>query len=159
RAPVLTKSGSFLLTSRVIAIAQSRCDTYGVTESLRSACTNWVCVPAADTTEIGIDTPCRISAFLLLSTVIFGAEMRRTTPVSSSADNRKLRLKLPLTEPSERPIAPPSPVPVAAGKLIAKSDGTAVTPPRRVLASSLPPASEIVDGNTRPVALPVAALA
>ena len=94
-----------------------------MTVSARSAWTNWVCVPAADTTEIGIDTPWLISASLLLSTVIFGAEMMRTVPVSSSADRRRLMLKLPPTEPSDRPIAPPSPVPVAAGRLTAKSDG------------------------------------
>ena len=38
-------------------IVQSQSATCGVTVMPRSACTNWVCVPCADTTEIGIDTP------------------------------------------------------------------------------------------------------
>src|SRR5262249_39124141 len=125
RAPKLTKSGSFFVMLRFIAMAQSRCETYGVTVSERSAWTNCVCAPAADTTEIGIDTPWLIFASLLLRTVIFGAEMMRTVPESSSADRRRLTLKLPLIEPSERPTAAPSPEPVAAGMLTAKSDGDA----------------------------------
>ena len=67
-------------------------------------------------------------AGLLLRTVIFGADTMRTVPVSSRADRRRLMLKLPPTEPRDMPIAPPSPVPVAAGRLIAKSDGSALMP-------------------------------
>ena len=58
------------------------------------------------------------------------------------------------TEPSDMPIAPPSPVPVAAGRLIAKSDGSAVMPRSLVWLSLLPPAMPIDDGKIRPVALP-----
>src|SRR5688572_9757476 len=75
RAPVLTKSASFLLTWRSIDTEQSRFETYGVTSSDRSAGTNVVELPLADTTEIGIDTPWLISAGVPLSAVIFGAEM------------------------------------------------------------------------------------
>src|SRR5204862_2059317 len=127
--PVLTKSGSFLVTWSAIAIEQSLCDTVGVTSSRRSAWTNWVWVPVADTVWIGIDTPDEMLASLLLSTVTLGAEMIRTVPVSSSADSRRLMLRLPATEPSDRPSAPPSPEPTAAGRLTAKSDGAA-TPVR-----------------------------
>src|SRR5580693_6681154 len=137
-----------------IAIAQSRCETCGCTVRLRSAWTNWVWVPAADTTEIGIDTPLLILASMLLSTVIFGAEMIRTELVSSSADNRRLMSSVFAIEPSDRPIAPPSPVPVAAGMLTAKLDGLAATPFELVLESVLPPAAWMLDGNSRPVALP-----
>ena len=144
-----------------ITIAPSL-DTCGVTVRLSSAWTNTVLVPAADTTEIGIDTPCSIVASLLLSIVIFGAEMMRTLPVFSSADSRRLMLKLPSSEPSVRPSAPPAPVPTAAGMLTAKfgeraPDVRAAGRCALVTASVAPPATPTVDGKTRPVALPVAA--
>ena len=63
-----------------MVMAQSRCDTVGVTVSSRSAGTNWVCTPLALTTEIGIDTPWLILASTLLTTVIFGDETIRTVP-------------------------------------------------------------------------------
>ena len=71
--------------------------------------------------------------------------MMRTVPVSSRADRRRLMLKLPPTEPSDRPSAPPSPVPVAAGRLTAKSDGSRDARARSCCASSLPP----VDADRR----------
>ena len=91
--------------------------------------------------------------------MIFGAEMMRTMPGSSAAERRRLRLKLPPTEPSVKPSAPPSPVPIAAGRLTAKfgwwrrGHGR----PSGVWESSSPPATPSVDGKTRPVGLPVAA--
>ena len=51
------------------------------------------------------------------------------------------------------PRAPPAPEPTAAGRLTAKSDGVA-TPLRTVASSSAPPARPMLDGKSRPVALP-----
>ena len=78
-----------------------RCCRRNTPRARRRPWTNCVCVPFADTTEIGIDTPWLIFASLLFSTVIFGAEMMRIVPVSSRADNRRLMLKLPPTEPNQ----------------------------------------------------------
>ena len=117
-----------------------------MTRRARSAGTNWVCTPLAEMTEMGIDTPDLMSASMLFDVVIFGAEMMRTVPVSSSAESRRFRLKLPSTEPSERPMAPPDPVPTAAGRLTAKSDGV-TTPAVGVRASSAPPAVRTAFGK------------
>src|SRR5262245_40631015 len=156
RAPVLTKSASFLVTLTCIETAQSRCDTAGVTLSSRSAGTNWVWTPLAEMTEIGIDTPDLMDASMLFEVVMRGAEMMRTVPASSAADRRRFRLTFPPTEPSERPIAPPDPRPTAAGKLTAKSDGR-TRPPVGVLPASAPPPALTLLGKTRPVEFPPAA--
>src|SRR5262245_29396425 len=109
RAPVLAKSASFLVTLTLSDTEQSRCDTDGVTLSERSAGTNWVDTPLAETTEIGIETPDLMLAATLSEVVILGDEMMRTVPESSRADSRSARLTLPPTEPSDMPRPPPEP--------------------------------------------------
>ena len=69
--------------------------------------------------------PGLISASMLLRRGDLRRRDDADVPLSSSAERRRLRLKLPPTEPSDRPSAPPCPVPTAAGRLTAKSDGVA----------------------------------
>src|SRR5262245_60893249 len=93
-----------------------------------------------------------------------GELMMRTSPVVSNADRRTARLKLPARLPSDRPIAPPWPVPAGAGKFTTKFgfgtvDAKGERPAVGVWPSVAPPATVTSDGNTRPVGLPVAELA
>ena len=66
------------------------------------------------------------------------------------------------TEPKLKPIAPPDPVPTAAGRFTAKFGLATVfvkglKPAVGVLASLAPPTTPTEFGNARPVGLPVAA--
>ena len=58
-------------------------------------------------------------ASLLSRVAILGAEMVFTTPVFSSAERRRFRLKAPPIEPKVKPMPPPEPWPMAAGRLTA----------------------------------------
>src|SRR6185436_8942600 len=91
-----------------------------------------------------------------------GLERIRSMPFDSAADRRKFRLKLLSTEPKVRPIAPPLPVPTAAGRLTAKFGLLTVRvngerPAVGVLPSVAPPTMPMLFGNAMPVGFPVAA--
>src|SRR5262245_40988640 len=102
-----------------------------------------------------METPWLISEGRMLRTVILGAEMMRTVPVSSAAESRRLTLTLFETEPNVKPTAPPAPRPVAAGRLTAKFGVVVNRPPTGCDGESLPPATPTVLGKTRPVGFPV----
>src|SRR5262245_21207082 len=90
-----------------------------------------------------------------------GLETMRKRPLASAAERRIPTLKLLSIDPSENPIAPPRPVPTAAGKLTAKL-GVAIVevvgerPCVGVCPSYAPPAAVSKFGNATPVGLPVA---
>src|SRR5690349_20157627 len=91
-----------------------------------------------------------------------GLERMRSMPFDSAAERRGFKLKLLSTDPSESPIAPPLPVPTAAGRLTAKFGLLMVRcngerPAVGVLPSLAPPARPTLFGNARPVGFPVAA--
>src|SRR3954462_3315173 len=90
-----------------------------------------------------------------------GLEMIRSMPDDSAADRRIPRLPVLLIDPRARPIAPPLPVPTAAGRLTAKFGLATVLvkgerPAVGVWASLAPPATPTAFGKARPVGLPVA---
>src|SRR5690349_22456214 len=91
-----------------------------------------------------------------------GLDRMRSRPLASAAERRTARLIVLSTEPSERPMAPPDPVPTAAGRFTAKFGlATAfvngLKPAVGVLASLAPPTTPTEFGKARPVGLPVAA--
>src|SRR3954449_9904985 len=101
-------------------------------------------------------------ALWLSSVKMRGLERMRRRPLASAADNRTARFTVLSTEPSERPIAPPEPVPTAAGRLTAKFGlatvlANGLKPAVGVFASLAPPTTPTEFGNASPVGLPVAA--
>src|SRR6478752_9385608 len=86
----------------------------------------------------------------------------RSMPLDSAADRRTARLTVLSIEPNVRPMAPPDPVPTAAGRLTAKFGLATVfvkglKPAVGVFASLAPPTTPTEFGKARPVGLPVAA--
>ena len=71
---------------------------------------------------MGMLVPCEMEAWRLSSVRILGAEMMRAEPACSRALKRTLRLKAPPSEPMDRPIPPPEPVPTGAGRLTGAFD-------------------------------------
>src|SRR5215471_12087733 len=91
-----------------------------------------------------------------------GLERMRSMPFDSAADRRRFKLKLLSTDPNVSPIAPPLPVPTAAGRFTAKFGLFTVrwkgeSPAVGVLPSVAPPTMPMLFGNAMPVGLPVAA--
>src|SRR5580658_5462486 len=96
----------------------------------------------------------------LSSTRMRGALTIRTRPLDSAADNLRLRLRALSMDPNVMPSAPPAPVPTAAGKFTAKFGMATVClngerPAVGALLSYAPPAVEMLEGNAKPVGLPV----
>src|SRR5436190_24096244 len=90
-----------------------------------------------------------------------GLERMRSIPFDSAAERRRFKLKLLSTEPKVRPMAPPDPVPTAAGRFTAKFGFATVrwngeSPAVGVLPSVAPPTRPTLFGNASPVGLPVA---
>ena len=119
RAPVLTKSGSFLVTL-IVSMTVPSLVTCGLTARLNLASTNCVWAPIALTTDTGIDTPCSITASMLSMVVMRGEDKMRTVPVDSMAERRRFKLKAPATDPMVRPMALPVARPAGAGMLTTK---------------------------------------
>src|SRR3954447_2128130 len=91
-----------------------------------------------------------------------GLERMRKSPLASAAERRTARLIVLSTDPNVRPMAPPDPVPTAAGRFTAKFGLATVLvnglrPAVGVFASLAPPTTPTEFGKARPVGLPVAA--
>src|SRR5260370_34556562 len=68
----------------------------------------------------GMSVPWLMRASLLSMARMRGLEMMRSMPDDSAAERRTPRFTALLIEPKVRPIAPPLPVPTAAGRVTAK---------------------------------------
>lgn len=97
---------------------------FGLTSRLKVASANSVLVPWSDTVENGIEIPCSILATELSTVMILGEERIFTLPLSSSAERRTSKSKVPARFPRITPNPPPLPVPIEAGRSTMKPSPT-----------------------------------